>query len=271
MFEGRLPRSGPFKVIFDSLQGLIDDIKIIVKYEGISFCGLDHRRVALFHMEIKRKEFVYYEFDVPMVLYVRVLNIRKTLPLIDKSDDIAFQIREGSDRFIILSERKDGKRKFKFEYKLTKEITCDLHPPEISYRSQLSIDSLFFRWLVREMRSISDKLILAVDGEIVKFQTENGTKFGTTSIKTNNKTIIRREKVIHKESGLSNDIYKEEIISSMAYSTRYLSVITRVVSLSNRVILKMSNDLPLLVEYQCKEYGVLRYYLAPLFSEDIYQ
>lgn len=49
---------------------------------------------------------------------------------------------------------------------------------------------------------------------------------------------------------------------------RYLNFFTKATSLSSTVILSMSKDVPLVVEYRIKDIGYIRYYLAPKIEDE---
>lgn len=54
---------------------------------------------------------------------------------------------------------------------------------------------------------------------------------------------------------------------SLTFSIKYLSNFTKASPLANRVVLHMSNEVPLLVEYDFQS-GYVRYYLAPKIEDD---
>jgi len=49
---------------------------------------------------------------------------------------------------------------------------------------------------------------------------------------------------------------------------RYLNLFNKASSLSNQVILYLSKDTPLCVEFKIENLGSLKYYLAPKINED---
>jgi proliferating cell nuclear antigen len=54
----------------------------------------------------------------------------------------------------------------------------------------------------------------------------------------------------------------------LTFSAKYLSNFTKATSLSSDVVLSMSNEVPLMVEYKIGESGSLRYYLAPKIGDE---
>eukprot|EP00967_Tisochrysis_lutea_P046989 scaffold57175_cov35-Tisochrysis_lutea.AAC.3 len=52
------------------------------------------------------------------------------------------------------------------------------------------------------------------------------------------------------------------------FALRYLNFFTKATSLSDTVILSLSADVPLVVEYRINELGHIRYYLAPKIEDE---
>jgi proliferating cell nuclear antigen len=52
------------------------------------------------------------------------------------------------------------------------------------------------------------------------------------------------------------------------FALRYLNFFTKATSLSDTVIMSLSADFPLVVEYRIAELGHIRYYLAPKIEDE---
>jgi proliferating cell nuclear antigen PCNA len=52
------------------------------------------------------------------------------------------------------------------------------------------------------------------------------------------------------------------------FALRYLNFFTKATALSSRVVISMSPDVPIVVEYPIEEVGYVKYYLAPKIDED---
>jgi proliferating cell nuclear antigen len=59
---------------------------------------------------------------------------------------------------------------------------------------------------------------------------------------------------------------EEEV--SLTFALRYLNFFAKATPLSTTVSLKMSPDVPLVVEYAIEEMGHIRFYLAPKIEEE---
>ena len=54
---------------------------------------------------------------------------------------------------------------------------------------------------------------------------------------------------------------------TLNFALRYLNFFTKATPLSASVVLHLSKDVPLVVEYQIEELGHIRFYLAPKIDE----
>jgi len=59
----------------------------------------------------------------------------------------------------------------------------------------------------------------------------------------------------------------EEMVTQ-TFSLRYLNNFTKATGLSDKVTLRMGQEVPLEVEYKIGDFGSLRYYLAPKIDDD---
>jgi len=84
------------------------------------------------------------------------------------------------------------------------------------------------------------------------------------------RSYANRERPDDKEEESVQIKMEEEV--SLTFALRYLNSFAKATPLSSMVTLKMSADVPLVVEYPIsageKEMGHLRYYLAPKIEED---
>ena len=73
----------------------------------------------------------------------------------------------------------------------------------------------------------------------------------------------------------SVDTKEEEQVSiqmeepvNLNFALRYLNFFTKATPLSSTVILNLSKDVPLVVEYRIEEAGHIRFYLAPKIEDE---
>ena len=55
---------------------------------------------------------------------------------------------------------------------------------------------------------------------------------------------------------------------NLSFALRYLNLFNKASSLSNQVVLYLSHDTPLCVEFKIERLGSLKYYLAPKINDE---
>jgi proliferating cell nuclear antigen PCNA len=248
MFQGKLDSVRPLKKIFDSLRGLVVDMKVIVRYEGMIFFGLDDKRTALFKLFLERKKFISYDLECPLVFRLKLLHVTKILPLATNEANIEFIIEEGAPHFTILCKNKRSKRTTKFDIRLQPENDEEELPGDVEYKNQLTMGAFFFAKLAKQMKEIHDVVTITVDEEKVKFDVHGDTSSGTVNVMINTDTadhFVPGPEYDPVQDQLPNAKYIGEPVSSLTFSTRFLHVFARPASLAQIVRLKLSPDLPL--------------------------
>ncbi len=71
-----------------------------------------------------------------------------------------------------------------------------------------------------------------------------------------------------KDDGSDATTIEMEEPVELTFALRYLNYFTKASPLSDKVVLCLSKDVPLRVEYGIEGYGHIRYYLAPKIDED---
>lgn len=95
--------------------------------------------------------------------------------------------------------------------------------------------------------------------------TKEGIKFSVKGdLGTGN--ILRKTGKGDKESE-GTTVEMEEPVE-LTFALRYLNFFTKASPLSDKVVLCLSKDVPLRVEYEIENFGHIRYYLAPKIDED---
>lgn len=76
--------------------------------------------------------------------------------------------------------------------------------------------------------------------------------------------------LIQKDTGSEDAVLLEvDEPVSLSFAARYLNLFSKASGLSNQVILNMSNDTPLMVNFTLPNgNGELKYYLAPKITEE---
>ena len=88
----------------------------------------------------------------------------------------------------------------------------------------------------------------------------------TGELGSGNMTIRPSSSVDTKEDEQVEVTFEEPV--ALNFALRYLNFFTKASPLSGTVVLSLSKDVPLVVEYRIEELGHIRFYLAPKIEED---
>ena len=145
------------------------------------------------------------------------------------------------------------------ELKLMDIDSEQLGIPDTEYKCTIQMPSGEFQRIIRDMQVLGDTLTISCTKEGVKFHVNGDLGTGNVLIRQNNSADSKdEEKVL---------IEMEEPVE-LTFALRYLNFFTKATALGPTVILNMSPDVPVVVEYPIGETGHIKYYLAPKIDED---
>lgn len=140
--------------------------------------------------------------------------------------------------------------------------------PETEYSSIVTMSAGEFTRICREMSQISETgkkkspfLIFLVTIETSK----ESIKFGVNGEIGGGNIVIKANENEKKEE---QTILEVDEPVSLSFALRYLNLFNKASNLSTQVVLSMSNDTPLVVEYKIENLGSLRFYLAPKITDE---
>jgi len=116
-----------------------------------------------------------------------------------------------------------------------------------------------FQRIIRDLQVLGDTCVIACTKEGVRFSVSGDLGTGNVLVKAT--------------SGVSDTDSDKEVVIEMdepvelTFALRYLNFFTKATSLGPTVVLSMSPDVPIVVEYPIEEIGHIKYYLAPKIDE----
>ena len=129
--------------------------------------------------------------------------------------------------------------------------------PDTPYKCTVQMPSSEFQRIIRDLQVLGDTCTIGVTKEGIRFSVTGD--LGTGNVLTRaNTTGKDDEQVI---------IDMEEPVE-LNFALRYLNFFTKATALSNTVIISMSPDVPVVIEYPIEECGHVKYYLAPKIDEE---
>lgn len=130
--------------------------------------------------------------------------------------------------------------------------------PDTPYKCTIKMPSREFERIVRDLQVLGETCTIACSKEGVRFSVSGN--IGTGNILTRANATAEKDK--------DQVIIDMETPVELNFALRYLNFFTKATSLSDHVIIQMSPEVPVVVEYPIGDAGSIRFYLAPKIEEE---
>jgi len=258
MFEARLAQGSILKKLMDAIKDLVSEANLDVSSEGVSMQAMDSSHVSLVALVLRKVGFEHYRADRSISLGISLASMAKVMKCAGNDDTITLKADDQGDNVTFIFESPKQNRLSHFALKLMDIDSEHLGIPDTEYKCVVRMSSQEFARIVREMGVIGDTVKIAATKEGVKFTVSGDLGTGSIICKQNPSVDDEEDNVSIK---LDDDV-------ALTFALRYLNFFTKATPLSPTVCLKMSPDVPLVVEYKIENLGYVRYYLAPKIEEE---
>jgi len=257
MFEAQLVEGKTFKAIIEAIKDLVQDCNLDCSEEEVAIQSMDSAHVSLVAVRLSASGFSNYRCDRPNSLGINTANMSKILKMLGKDDSITFKAEDESpDNLTMLFE--GGKSTIAdFELKLMDIETEQLGIPETPYQCTVQMNADEFQRIVRDLQVLGDTCTIACGKEGIRFSVSGAIGNGNILIRSNDDEIQKDRVTITMDEPVE-----------LNFALRYLNFFTKATPLSSTVIISMSPDVPVVVEYPIEDFGHIKFYLAPKIEED---
>jgi len=260
MFEARLIQGNILKKIMESIKDLVNEANFDCSSTGISLQAMDSSHVSLVALFLRADGFHPYRADRNISLGITLGSMAKVLKCAGNEDIITIKAEDSGDSVSFMFESPKQTRISQFSLKLMDIDSEHLGIPDTEYKCVVKMPAEEFQRICREMTIMGDTVKISATKEGVKFSVSGD--IGSGSI------VCKQGGGVDEEEEDSVSIKLEDEVS-LTFALRYLNFFSKATPLSSHVVLKMSPDVPLVVEYQIGEgMGHIRFYLAPKIAED---
>lgn len=258
MFEATLKQGKIFKLIIESIKDLIQDANIDVTEDEISIQSMDSSHVALVAVTMAEANFDHYRCDRPISLGFNSANMAKILKCAGNDDLITLKAEDDGDSLTLMFESPAQDRIADFELKLMDIDNEQLGIPDTPYKTTIKMPSGEFQRIIRDLQVLGDTCTISCTKEGIRFSVSGDLGTGNVLTRANSATDKEEDQVV---------IDMEEPVE-LNFALRYLNFFTKATPLSGSVIISMSPDVPIVIEYPIEESGHIKYYLAPKIDEE---
>lgn len=263
MFEARIDQGGVLKKIMESIKDLVNEANFDCSSTGISLQAMDSSHVSLVALHLRREGFQHFRCDRTMALGINLASMAKILKCAGNDDMITLKSEEDGSDVSFMFENSQQTRVSLFNLKLMDIDSEHLGIPDTEYKCVVKMPAQEFQRICREIAIIGDTVKISASKEGVKFGVSGDMGTGSIVCKSNSSVDDESEAVVIK--------VEEEV--ELTFALRYLNFFAKATPLSDSVTLKMSPEVPLVVEYKIaagedNDMGHIRFYLAPKIEED---
>jgi len=255
-FEATITRASTLKKIIAAVSELITDAKFELTPNAFTLQAMDSANTSLISLLLQKSGFEKYHCDRTMNLGINLESLTKVLKCAGNDDKVTLKTTEKGDVITIIFE--SNYKVCDFELKLMEIDIDQLRIPDIEYNSVVKMPALEFQKIVSNLSTWGgDTVMISTNKKGVKFSVTGDLGSGNIQLKANAD--------IDAESGVVLEV-KENV--SLTFAIKKLVTFTKATPLSTAVKLAMSDEVPLLVEYEIDDLGYIRYYLAPKIEEN---
>ncbi len=129
--------------------------------------------------------------------------------------------------------------------------------PETEYPTYIKMSSSEFVRICRELTQLAESVRIEVQDRNATFSFTGKAGAGKIKLRKNNA----------EKSEDQIEIQCEEPVNS-TYGLQYLNSFAKASSLSTHVSLHLSNQYPLMIEYEIENMGFVKFYLAPKMDDE---
>lgn len=237
-----------FKIIVDAVSEIVDTVVMDFGEKGVTMQAMDASHVSLCVLQLNNEGFNEYTCDSPKNIGVSLANMSKIFKCTSSEDDLEIQVKD-TDKMQL--HFKGPARSSEFEMRLMEIDSEYLQIPEVDYDCVVTMPSSEFQKMVKDVAVMGDTCSIEVNKEGMTFSADGD--IGQARFQPVDNDAIDIE--------LTN-------VTRCKFANKYLQMFTKASPLCKKVILRMSADNPMCIEYEIPGLGVLKYYLAPKIEDD---
>ncbi|KAF3162644.1 proliferating cell nuclear antigen [Orbilia oligospora] len=257
MLEARLEQAQILKKVVEAIKDLVQDCNFDCNDAGIQLQAMDNSHVALVSMKLGSEGFSPYRCDRNIALGINLNSLMKVLRAAANEDLLTLKAEDQPDSLNLLFESSSQDRLSEYDIKLMDIDQEHLGIPDTEYAATITLPSAEFQRICRDLSALSESVSIEAN--------KDGVKFACSGDIGNGSVTLRPHTNVEDEDKSTKIELTEPV--NLTFSLKYLVNFCKASSLSATVRLCLSNEVPLLVEYQMGA-GYLRFYLAPKIGDE---
>ena len=253
--EAKTVQTGAVRTLVEALRSILVEMSLLFDKDGIRMVAMDNTRTVLVHLRLHADKFEKYEYNHPTAKFVIGVNtdhLYRIVRTATNDDTLSFYVENDDPNSLgIVMENSEKKQVHKYKLNLLDRDEPDLQLPDTEFSTRITMPSLDFQKICRDMTLLSAKTI-----EI--------TNVGT-SLSFNCKGHFASRTTIMGDSEDDFNIHKKtssEIVSGQ-FSLPHLVLFTKCTNLCNNLEIHMKNSWFLMIRYVVANLGEIKLCLMP--------
>lgn len=231
-------KSSIFKKSLESIVPLIQSTNMRFKSDGIYIRAVDKAQIILLDFYFPKSAFENYVVD-PNLVGINILELYSIVSRSFETDKLKLDLKQNYLEINLIGQID---RKFNISYIDISEDEINL--PEIKYDCEINISAFILKEILKDVSLI---------GSTVLFKVKNN-KFFIESKGDKGNIDVNLSKVKVKS--------KKDLTSK--FSLSYLKNITKPIDNDKEIILKLSDEAPLYIEYDVEDKVKIKVYLSSM-------
>ena len=258
VFEATISDAKHFKSIIAAIRELMDDVSFECNGNGIYMQGMDSSHISLIEMNLNKEYFEEYNAEGDPVLHINLKLLAIIMKCAEATDSIVLCYNESKAKLEI--SFKNDRRTNMYEIPLTDFETSRMEVPEIDHDYIMNISPKEMNKYISNMNSMGvSEITYKLNGGEANIEAE------ADQINLNLQLLSGDEDESDKELINMEKEGEEEL--EMTFSYVYIQKFMKGSTISDKIVMKFAEDMPLTVEFDFDN-GNLLYFLAPKIEDD---
>ena len=265
LLEAKTIKSGTIRTLIEALKEPLTDVNWEFSPSGIRVLSMDNAHIVLVHLKLEADKFEYYKCSKKYIIGINMNNFFKIIKSLTNSDTLTFFLEKKDETKLgIKIENGDKNTRSIFRMKTLDINVDDIDVPEPTFSSHITMPSVDFQKICRDMKMIADRVEIKCVGNQLSF-----TAIGDFAEQET--VIIQNEIATGDTAPKADSVTKietdDDTIFQGTYFLEQLVSFTKCTSLCNTVEIFMKNDYPLIIRYKVSCIGEVKFCLAEI-TED---
>ena len=161
----RTVQSSAIRILVEALKDILTDANLIFDSSGIKLIAMDSTHTVLIHMKLEASKFEMYTCKKKMKIGINMLNLFKLIKTMNNTDTLSLYITEDNTNILgVIINNHDKNTTSNYELNLLDIPEEDIKIPPAEFESELSLPSIDFQKLIRDMVNIGKEVEMLIEG-----------------------------------------------------------------------------------------------------------